>query len=229
MAVLCLICENAITPTTPSTKCGTCKKHAHIKCLKLSESEIAEIINDKSSWICPKCSPSSNIISIEKIEEIIIKQLSVVQQDIKQTIENHFKAINDRLTTVEDNVRLIQEEWAAFKTSNTMPNNNSSDLSVIVAEIEERKRRSSNVLLFNLPESSSTSIAQMVADDLQQVMSILSPLGFFSHPQKVIRIGPPKSNTVRPLRIVCENENMAKDILRSNKNNPNVINSFVLI
>ena len=93
--------------------------------------------------------------------------------------------------------------------------------SSVVLEIEERKLRSANVLLFNIAESTASSIAQKIEDDLKQVASILAPLGSFPKPNKVIRLGNSKPNVVRPLKIIYDNEASVKDVLRSNKINPN--------
>ncbi|KAJ3655632.1 hypothetical protein Zmor_014753 [Zophobas morio] len=228
MGVVCLFCEGAVTPTTPSVKCGSCKKYGHIRCLKLNESEIAEIISNQSPWLCPKCSPPYTSVITDKIEEIMKKQLSILQQDLKQYIDNSLKSINDRLITVENKVSLIQEEWAAFKTSHPVSNINHCDLDFnsIAAEIEDRKLRSSNVLLSNVPESTASSVAQKIEDDLQQISTILSPLGSFPNPKKVVRIGSFRPNSARPLKIVCESEIDAKNILRSNKANSNRNNHF---
>ncbi|KAJ3665122.1 hypothetical protein Zmor_000635 [Zophobas morio] len=225
MTNFCLHCEGAITPTTPSTKCnGPCKKYCHLKCLKLGDSDMANIITEKSHWVCSKCvtasSSSSAPITAEKLEEIIRSQLMTIKLEIKQTIEDNFKIIKDRLSAVEENVRLIQDEWTEFKKSNVKMDN-PLDFNTVVSEIEERKSRSTNVLLFNISESISSNSEEKFQDDLLQVNSILAPLGSFPQPKKIIRVGMPKPNVVRPLKIVYENDDIAKDVLRSNKNNNN--------
>ena len=96
----------------------------------------------------------------------------------------------------------------------------------IISEMDDRKRCSSNVLIYNIPESAASSIQQKIDDDINRVMDILSPLGSFPKPKKVIRIGSYKPDSIRPLKIVCNNEDVAKEILRSNKNNSNRNNHF---
>ena len=110
MTNFCINCDGAITPTTPSTKCGSCKKYSHLKCLKLSDAEIANIISEKSSWVCHNCDTTDdNTITIAKIEAIIKSQLSIVRNEIKESIDFYFKSINERLSAVENTVRTIQE------------------------------------------------------------------------------------------------------------------------
>ena len=90
-----------------------------------------------------------------------------------------------------------------------------------MSELAERNDRSKNVLLFNIPESSAHSIDDKVRDDLNHVCSVLDPLGSFPQPKKIVRLGLPKPNVIRPLKIIYENSEEAKNILRSNKNNTN--------
>ncbi|KAJ3643417.1 hypothetical protein Zmor_026129 [Zophobas morio] len=65
------------------------------------------------------------------------------------------------------------------------------------------------------------SVEERVGDDLNQVMTILNPLGSFPQPKKVFRLGSSKPNVVRPLKIVYDNKDEAMSILTSNKSNTN--------
>jgi len=61
---------------------------------------------------------------------------------------------------------------------------------------------------------------------LKKVEDILLPLGTFPNPKKIIRVGLPRDNYDRPLKIVYENEKDANEVLRSNKNNNNRLHHF---
>ena len=228
MTNFCLVCESAVTPTTPSIKCGGfCKKYCHIKCLNIAESEVTAIIANKNTWICEKCSLSDrdHPVSAAVIEAIIAKQLDLLRNQLQQSMDDHFKRLNDRITTVENNVRIIQDEWSEFKNSH---NNDLSGYSLndVVSEIEDRKLRSHNVMLFNIPESSASAIAEKVTEDLNHVMKILAPLGTYPQPSKIIRMGQSKPNVNRPLKIVYDSESSVMEILKSNKLNPNRLHHF---
>ena len=93
-------------------------------------------------------------------------------------------------------------------------------------EICDRNDRSKNVLLYNVPESLAKSADERVIDDLTHVSSILEPLGAFQQPKKIFRIGPPKPNAVRPLKMIFSNNDEAKSILKSNVKSPNKQNHF---
>lgn len=224
----CLLCESAITPTTPSIKCnGQCRKHVHTKCINLPQHELTIILSNKSQWHCDKCKNISkndeNIITINLIKQIITKQLEAFSKDLKKSINDHFTSLNNRISAVENHVANIQSEWEEFKRStsqvNVTPiNYNYND---VITEIEERKKRSSNVVLYNIPESTATNISQKVNDDLNHVMEILSSFGTFEQPKKVIRIGGARPNYVRPIKIIYKCEDDAKKVLRTNKENKN--------
>ncbi|KAJ3666154.1 hypothetical protein Zmor_001608 [Zophobas morio] len=137
--------------------------------------------------------------------------------ELKESIDSHFEKFNDRLSVVENNVRLIQDEWSEFKNSKSTCDAK-YDMNDIVAEIEERKLRSSNVMLFNICESTASELATKIQTDLDQVTSIL---GTFPPPKKVVRIGTPKPNITRPLKIRFDNKVIVKEVLRTNRNNDN--------
>ncbi|KAJ3643906.1 hypothetical protein Zmor_026588 [Zophobas morio] len=170
--------------------------------------------------MCNNCTRTSNDppVTAAIIEGIVAKQLELLKNQLQQSMDDHFKRLNDRISTVENNVKVIQEEWDDFKKSSA-----SFDLKLndVVSEIEERKQRSCNVMLFNIPESSATDIAHKVAEDLSQVLNILSPLGTYPQPNKIIRLGVKKPDTNRPLKIIYDSEITANNILKSNKLNNN--------
>ncbi|KAJ3655653.1 hypothetical protein Zmor_014806 [Zophobas morio] len=154
-------------------------------------------------------------------QDEIIELKNVVQNEIKRSIDNHLETILTRLTVVESNVSSSQVEIDKLKKCQLDSASSIRDLNNVVAEIEERNTRSLNVLLFNISESAATSYTQKINDDLQHVMTILSPLGSFSPPIKVIRIGTYRPNYSRLLRLTYESMEVARSILRSNKGNPN--------
>ncbi|KAJ3647224.1 hypothetical protein Zmor_024754 [Zophobas morio] len=154
------------------------------------------------------------------IEKIIKSQLLNMKLELKQAIDDNFKVISDRLLVAENDIRLIKSERAELKKS-TVKVDNKGDLNDIISELEERNLRNSNVLVFSIPESKASELVNKIHDDIPKVTSILVPLGSFPESKKVSRIGLAKPSAVRPLKIVFENKDIVKDILRSNKNNSN--------
>ena len=126
-------------------------------------------------------SASSNVpITAEMIEKIIKSQLLNMKLELKQAIDDNFKMISDRLLVTENDIRLIKSEWAELKKS-TVKVDNKGDLNDIISELEERNLRNSNVLLFNIPESKASELANKIHDDIQKVTSVLV---HFRNPRK---------------------------------------------
>mgnify|MGYP005986221413 FL=1 len=98
----------------------------------------------------------------------------------------------DSLTIVENNYRLIQEERSEFKKS--------SQSAACTCDLNHV------ILLFNVPESNASSIAQKIEDDLNIVKSLLPSSESFTHPKNIIRIDSRKPNINRHLKTVCESE-----------------------
>ena len=200
MTVVCVICNSAVTPTTPSVKCIKCKKYAHIKCLGLNETNAA--LNPE--WSCQSCSFShatssnSNLFSLSDIEQLMERQFNKLKTELKQEfsqiINEKFKLIEQRIDAVENDVQRLTAEVDQISKLSVAKCDTSCEINDIVSEITERNERSKNVLLFNVPESKALLIEDKVKDDLNQVMSILNPIGSFPQPKKIFRLGAYKPN-----------------------------------
>ncbi|KAJ3662107.1 hypothetical protein Zmor_006466 [Zophobas morio] len=229
MPAFCIICETAVTPSTPSVKCVKCKKICHLKCCELTPSETA--VN--SSWTCGKCSVSfgslNTVVSLSDIEQLFEKQFeklkTELRSDFSKMIDEKFQLLNNRISVIENNVQNLESEFN--RCINSAPKAVASiTINDVVCELNDRKERSNNILIFNVPESKESKVEDRVKSDLSFINSILEPLGTFPTAKKIFRLGFPKPNVVRPLKLVFENKEEAKCILRSNKNNPSKINHF---
>ncbi|KAJ3660225.1 hypothetical protein Zmor_004687 [Zophobas morio] len=224
MAIFCLVCNGAVTPSTPSIKCSSCKKYCHTKCSRLDSGSL----DTNVSWTCPACSPSLLVpttpISLSAIEQLIAKQFLKLRTEllteISQLIDDKFQQFNNRIATVESDVKKLQEEVHSLQTGSSSEAS-SYKVSEVVSEIYDRNVRSKNVILYNIPESSAQSAEVRVNDDVSQIISIFEPLGNLPQPKKLYRMGPPKPNSIRPLKLIYENNDEVMCVLRSNKNNTN--------
>ena len=227
MPVPCSICEGAVMPTTPSLKCsvGVCKKYFHVKCLNLSDPDLTKFVVIKEPWTCSKCLVSNETATLPQIELLIKNQFEVLKLELFKKMDEHFIQIDNRVTAVENDIKLLKDEIAHVRNMGEA-STNSNCVDDMLEEIEERKERACNVLLFNIPESLASTSNDKINDDLKVIEDILTPLGTFPKPKKIFRLGISKANHNRPLKIVYENENDAREILRSNKSNNNRYRHF---
>lgn len=87
----------------------------------------------------------------------------------------------------------------------------------IISEINERSRRASNVMLFNLKESASRDIKAKQDHDMRLVTKIITTMN--AHIDiagiKTLRVGRSVKDKVRPLKLVLKSSDEAKQFLRN--------------
>lgn len=81
-------------------------------------------------------------------------------------------------------------------------------------ELNERERRRSNLMIFNVPESQSADVKVRVESDLQAVKQIMNVLGVTVEIRGVIRIGR-RGGTPRPLKLLLSTRDDVLGCLRN--------------
>lgn len=85
----------------------------------------------------------------------------------------------------------------------------------VLAEIEERKTRSKNVILLNVPECNSNSTTVSVLEDGKKVLAAISEINseFNLEDVKIYRLGSKIPNKTRPIKLEFDEVKQAKLIL----------------
>lgn len=145
---------------------------------------------------------------------------------------NSLKDAEKRIETLEKNVDNLQATIVKLKScgenmekpveavSNANTSNGISHEG-IMTEIEERKKRSNNLIFFNIPEVAASTTEHKIIKDTSTVRNILTkiiPNSDISI-QKVIRIGK-VTNKPRPVRVVMQDPMIIKQVLRNRNLNP---------
>ncbi|KAJ3649865.1 hypothetical protein Zmor_021583 [Zophobas morio] len=155
-------------------------------------------------------------LSLPQIKLLIKNQFEDLKLELFKKMDEHFIQINNRVTAVENDIKLLKNEIVHVRNMGEA-STNSNCVDDMLEEIEERKERACNVLLLNIPESLASTSNDKINDDLKVIEDILPALGTFPKQKKIFRLGISKANHNHPLKIVYENENDAREILRSNK------------
>lgn len=93
----------------------------------------------------------------------------------------------------------------------------------VFQEIEDRKRREKNVMVYNISESTEENVEARIQFDTQQVSNLFIGILGDEAPVKVIRVGK-KGNKPRPIRVIFANESVVTKILKNrNKISPAAI------
>lgn len=226
MGVKCADCSKFIGPRVPSLKCYKCRNWFHAMCLDVSADTIDYFLSEAKKdngdqWICVECvaTDSANPKEADLIAETIRstlkdelnKRFDDFKKDFMSTIQRDFSAMNDRLDTLERENRMLREELLLVK-------NTSTSAQCVINEIEEQKFRSSNVMIFNLPEPvNSGSGTDRIAEDTAKLRQVFGTAGIDSVATKIIRVGKKNNSGPRPIKAVFENASIAKNILTKSK------------
>lgn len=126
------------------------------------------------------------------------------------TLAEHVVSIRcheERLVAITDKVSKIEDELTSTAASASDPSRSSiaGDVTFdqVAAEFEERQRRRLNVMVFGLPESSSSEVAARREHDADRLSTLFDRIqvGLELSDCKIVRIGSRREGGNRPIRI----------------------------
>lgn len=207
----CGACNKSIPTKTVPVKClGVCNKIFHADCIGPDEDTRFNAVNFKA-WKCEKCNGDNFNITMNMMISVINKTL---ENRFNSLVDDLMERMDKRLDNLEQRVSKLEDLNNQHKDS---INSIGSDMEEWIAEMDERKKRSKNVILFNVRESQETDIVKKVENDTNIVKSILSQRSLEIVPSKIIRLGRVRpNNSSRPLKIILNNPEEAKLLLKSN-------------
>lgn len=103
-------------------------------------------------------------------------------------------------------------------------NGNAPSLCEALDEMEDRKTRSKNIILFNVPESQSIVQAQCITEDINCVTDILSKVTTINKNNiKLYRLGAKRRDITRPIKMEFSEPSQVKSILQNRRDIPDHI------
>ncbi|KAK5639602.1 hypothetical protein RI129_012094 [Pyrocoelia pectoralis] len=224
----CKLCTKFIHPRSASLKCLKCSEYYHVNCTGLDESKAKYFLNEAENkkngdyWLCDNCNPGKNEIDSDgdevtvdasvieaTIDKVLNKQLKTLKSELLKSINADIKKINSRIDSIEKRQNELYNELKNVKETST--NFNKFEL---FDEMEDRRRRSRNVILYNMIESRKTALTDKISDDTTMVTTILEKYNMASEPIKVIRLGKTKNDVPRPTKVIFKSEETAIDFLK---------------
>lgn len=227
----CVLCMKLVLDSDKAICCdGDCDRWFHADCVKMSPTDYAKHAGNKNlKWVCNRvdCSHSSstpmNLLLAQmseltkKVDHLIgkvdcLKQedIAPIKEDIK-SINSKINALEPRIVTSENRITDLEQDLQALKNSKV-----SSNPEEIIGEINERSRRATNVILFNLKESSSKDIRVKQEHDKHLVTKIVSTMNsqIDINDAKSYRLGKPSKDKVRPLRLILKSIDETKQFIQ---------------
>ncbi|KAG5875030.1 hypothetical protein JTB14_008139 [Gonioctena quinquepunctata] len=126
-----------------------------------------------------------------------------------------------KINKLEEDIVILKDEVKSLKSNP----GNALNAETLYNEIQERARRSKNVLIHNLKESNLRDHKDRISHDIENAINILSPMEISSADIKVFRLGKP-GNKPRPLKVIFDNEEAALTCIKNRRKvvslNPNI-------
>lgn len=179
----CFVCKDAVLPYKKGNligkqglQCKKCKNYFHWSCDKVTEEEFKQFRNlnhEMFPWFCLQCRPDLESMSClaETVNCLMIevKSLRLEIVELKSELANQQKPKIDDLEKIQ-----------------------------IINEIEERRKKEQNIIIFNLNESESREIEKQ---KIAELLEAIDP-SLVNQMNDCFRIGKPVSSKPRPVKLL---------------------------
>lgn len=194
MSTKCKKCSEGPIKDCDKVYCDICREPYHIVCVGLSRQE-ASCLRVNDRRITFFCG-NCNVLDT-------IKQL-------KNDVE-----------ILKNEIVILKEEKEGHGQASTQINFNSETL---VTEIEERKRRAKNLIVYNIKESNKTNSADRLEEEKNIVIKAISDICDINTTNiKLGRIGKYAADKTRPLKVTLTTEDDVIKVLKNkNKTDSNI-------
>ena len=207
----CCICEEFISKIDVVLKCRTCHSYMHSFCFDPDAStQMYEYLSNESNSrrvhiYCPQCAglPSPDILS--RVNKVIDERILKLEERLEFTLRTITERANER--TYASAVTGSSETTSNNTSSFIQPQTHRS-VQHEVSEAMDVEKRKRNIIVFNLPATSSK--------DTDRVAALFEHLtGTVSPTFRCCRIGKPKAEKAQPLLFQFASEFDRVDILQS--------------
>jgi len=240
--------ERFVNPEDMVMECQRCKDHYCITCLGKTQEEYKILAKSDSMWFCHNCREKveKNIIIDRKIEEKCKEMMTafdlrlqsietdvktkcdakevrtIVQEEIKKSTPTEPSGAN---CDAEEVRNIVQEEIQ--KTAPTEPSGGTAETGVksknsgvnaVLSEMQERKNRENNLVIYGIPELDSRSKDERKNHDNAKTLEVLKTCEPNIQPEEIkrtIRLGKyDKEKTNRPVLVTLQDSERKRKIFK---------------
>lgn len=151
-----------------------------------------------------------------------------------ELLKDHAASIADsdqKMVIVRDSLVALEQKVETLSASvqntsiNCAGSSTFADTDSLLREIGDREKRSCNLMVFGVPESSSADLQRRIADDTSHIEVMMAKLGVDIIARKVLRVGK-LGVKPRPLKLILSSR---EDVFRCLKNKKKLQNSDLRI
>lgn len=228
MSASCPVCVKAVLDSEEGVACdNACQRWFHRECLKMSKTEYQRISGDNNvKWYCtrtdcivPSAQPQYQLLNqlimlTEKISVLSDKVDSLTSLPLKvdnliaevDNLNRNLSTLEKRVGDNESKVRSLEEQFVGVVASRNVNNPEET-----IAEMHDRTRRSKNIMVFNLVESSDKNLNTKKEHDRALVNKLIQACSPNTNLDdiKIFRMGGGKQGRTKPIKIVFKSDSDA--------------------
>ena len=239
----CKVCKVNIRKNASRIQCAKCCEWFHAKCSGLNEEEFNETalkITEKNlKWNCDMCKGEISVVLSNDLEdEEEDEHSNITMSNMEKLFKKYFTSFKREMEASQTELKLdikklvaenakFQEENSILRAKvdnletlvNKLSSNHTNNIhfkaDVLIQELNERKKRETRVMVYNIPESTKPEIANKIQDDIQAISQEISEEIKEAVNLKVTRIGRQASGKSRPIIMDVGNTALARSIINT--------------
>ena len=175
---VCVSCNESVDGE--AVECQWCAKWEHMKCAKMSKPEYDILSNctPQIVFFCSLCISKLPSVLDQTSNVNINSKIETLQTQVTDLVTKVNEQINNRLQQLEEKLTSIPSTSQSISTSCSSTDESTENLaSQVIDEYRDRENRKLNVILHNVPESTSTDVTECISHDTDAVLDLTNKIG----------------------------------------------------
>ena len=213
----CPSCDKNIAEKDSAINCSICEILFCNKCAKIPD-ELIILFNSGASnlmWTCQGC--KTNFPSMSNMKSSLTDLISNNDArfgNLERKLDDMDATISHKVTKRIDTLKQELKTDIEVQVKNTF----TTELRKELREIEDQKRRVSNIICFNMPESNKQKSDDKKEEDIRNFKTICSAIGVEEVGiNSCFRIGKPGEGATRPMKIILSDKRQRNKLIENAK------------
>lgn len=210
------ICKGCNAAVARPVTCKDCNVASHPGCLTRTGHPFSDgkfkscngLDDGLLAPLLPELESESRIMGLIRAEFSKFNQdLANFKQEIRDMYLTDMAGIQQNIQDLTDRIEQLE------KNTNTSANPATVTEEEIMGELQDRERRSKNIMIYNLEESSSN---ENIDQDIVNVKCTIQSVRKINVDNiKIMRLGVKRQGTTRPLKVILNSKEDALDIIKN--------------